>query len=262
MPFPGSVASLPSIHLEQFDGPLDLLFDEVRRQNVAIEKISMAPIVARFLEYVHTAAQRNVNLDIEWVHMAATLIYWKSRSLLPADPTGQPQADPIRDDLVQQLLAHRKQAAEELGRRRSAEEAQFSRAGSMGLGEESAMEEPEDPPFLSVWDMIQQAREIARWVRDYREDRRNWRETFDVEGDDATVAEMIDYLRTELAAAADFKLDGLCLLTDQLTVARRSCVFLGMLEMARDQQLEIDQNESFGPISLLLNSEVALSLKQ
>lgn len=260
MPFPGSLTSLPSIHLEQFDGPLDLLLDEVRRQNVAIENITMAPIVARFLEYVRTAAERNVNLDMEWVHMAATLIHWKSRSLLPADTTGQPQADAIRDDLVQQLFAHRKQAAEELGRRRSAEEARFSRAGSTGVGEESAMEEPEDPPFLSVWDMIQQAREIARWVHEHREDRRHWRETFDVEEDDATVAEMIDYLRSQLAAA-DLKLDGLRLLGDQPTAARRSCLFLGMLEMARDQQLEIQQRESFGPISLLLNSEVALSLK-
>ena len=92
---------------------------------MAIEKIAMAPIVARFLEYVRTAAERNLNLDIEWLHMAATLIHWKSRSLLPRDASGEPQADPIRDDLVQQLLAHRKQAAEELARRRSLEETRF-----------------------------------------------------------------------------------------------------------------------------------------
>src|SRR6185312_13971154 len=114
---PGSAASLPSVRWEQFEGPLDLLLDEVRRQNVAIETIAMAPIVARFLEYVRAAAERSLNLDMEWLHMAATLIHWKSRSLLPPEAGGQAQADPIRDGLVQQLLAHRRQAAQELARR-------------------------------------------------------------------------------------------------------------------------------------------------
>ena len=127
MTLPANGNSLPSVQVEAFEGPLDLLLDEVRRQNVAIEKIAMAPIVARFLEYVRTAAERNLNLDIEWLHMAATLIHWKSRSLLPADAMGEPAADPIRDSLVQQLLAHRKQAAEELARRRALEHTQFSR---------------------------------------------------------------------------------------------------------------------------------------
>src|SRR5437660_11492816 len=102
MMLPDEAASLPPpVQLPQFEGPLDLLLDEVRRQNVAIENIAMAPIVARFLEYVATAAERNLNLDIEWLYMAATLIHWKSRSLLPRDVEGDPQKDLIRDDLVQ-----------------------------------------------------------------------------------------------------------------------------------------------------------------
>jgi chromatin segregation and condensation protein Rec8/ScpA/Scc1 (kleisin family) len=85
MALPGSAASLPpSVQIPEFEGPLDLLLDEVRRQNIAIEKPRH---VARFLAYVGTAAQRNPNLDIEWLHMAATLIHWKSRSLLPRDVT-------------------------------------------------------------------------------------------------------------------------------------------------------------------------------
>ena len=68
MTLPASGNSLPSVQVEAFEGPLDLLLEEVRQQNVAIEKIAMAPIVARFLEYVRTAAERNLNLDIEWLH--------------------------------------------------------------------------------------------------------------------------------------------------------------------------------------------------
>jgi hypothetical protein len=104
MTLPDSAASLPLVQTGQFHGPLDMLLDEVRRQNVSIEKIAMAPIVARFLEYVRTATERNMNLDIEWLHMAATLIHWKSQSLLPTGVVGEIPADPIRDNLVQQLL--------------------------------------------------------------------------------------------------------------------------------------------------------------
>jgi hypothetical protein len=62
-----------------------------------------------FSEYVETAASRNLNLDIEWLPMAATLIQWKSLSLLPGGQ--RVAADPIRDELVRQLAVHRKEAA-------------------------------------------------------------------------------------------------------------------------------------------------------
>ena len=250
MTLPGSATSLPPpIQLPEFEGPLDLLLDEVRRQNVAIESIAMAPIVARFLEYVVAAAGRNLNLDIEWLHMAATLIHWKSRSLLPQDASGQPQRDAIRDDLVQQLLAHRKQAADELARRRAVEETRFSRHAAEDELVASGPATDDEPGFVSVWDLIQQARDLARWVEQHREDRRRWRESFGVEQDDVTVTEMMEYLRDQLAMA-DGRLDGIGLLESQATASRRCCLFLGMLEMARDQQVELQQDEIFGPIWL------------
>ena len=156
MALPSSAASLPPpVQIPEFEGPLDLLLDEVRRQNVAIANISMAPIVARFLTYVGSAAERNLNLDIEWLHMAATLIHWKSRALLPRDTSEHSQKDPIRDDLIQQLLAHRKQAADELARRRAVEETRFSRSVAPdGLGSPELAEESEEPGFGSVWGLI------------------------------------------------------------------------------------------------------------
>ena len=251
MVLPDNGTSLPSVQVKDFEGPLDLLLDEVRVQNVAIEKISMAPIVARFLEYVRTAPERNLNLDIEWLHMAATLIHWKSRSLLPPDSLGEPAADPIRDSLVQQLQAHRKQAAEELSRRHAVEHAQFSRLE--GTSREAAHPyEPEDSPFVSVWALMQQARDLSRWVREHRESRRQWRETLGVEQDDVTVSDMIDYLWTRLGPAAT--LDAASLIHEQPTASRKASLFLGMLELVRDQQLQIEQREFCGPVWLYRRS--------
>jgi segregation and condensation protein A len=238
--------------LEQFEGPLDLLLDEVRRQNVGIDRIAMAPIVARFLAYVGTAASRNLNLDIDWLHMAATLIHWKSQSLLPREPSERCEPDPIRDRLVQQLLAHRRHAAEELERRRRVEHDRFSRSEGGALeAAEQAGEQPQEPVALSVWDMVQQAREMAAWVVKHREEQRQWQE-LGIEQDDVTVAEMMEYLRTQVPAGKDGSVDGVKLLREQSTSSRRACLFLGMLEMAREEILELDQNEPFGPLRLSL----------
>lgn len=107
----------PAVEWIEFEGPLDLLLDEVRRQNVDLERVRMAPLVGRYLSYVWTAGERNLNLDIEWLYTASTLIQWKSRSLLPHEPTAEPVPDTIRDELVTQLRRHRKEAAEALARR-------------------------------------------------------------------------------------------------------------------------------------------------
>src|SRR5581483_1788598 len=205
------------------------------------------PIVARFLEYVGSAAERNLNLDVEWLHIAATLIHWKSRSLLPRDVTADSQKDPIRDYLIQQLLAHRKQAADELARQRAIEETRFSRSATPNGSPEPSAEESDEPGFVSVWDLIQQARDLACWAEQHRENRRHWRESFGVEQDETTITEMMDYLRDQLAAGTG-RLEGTGLMERQATASRRSCLFLGMLEMARDQQIEVQQDETFGPI--------------
>jgi segregation and condensation protein A len=240
------------VQLPEFEGPLDLLLEEVSRQNVAIEQIAMAPIVARFLEYVGAAAGRNLNLDIEWLHIAATLIYWKSRSLLPQHASQDPQKDPIRDDLIRQLLAHRKQAADELARWRAVEETRFTRSASQdqsGGSASTVAEAAQGLEDVSVWDLIQQARDLARWVEQQHENRGRWRESLGIGQDDTTVSEMVDYLRDQLAAG-DGRLDGVGLLESQATASRRSCLFLGMLEMARNLQLELQQDEVFGSILL------------
>lgn len=228
---------------EPYDGPLDLLLDEVRRQRVAIERIAMAPIVARFLEYMRTAARRNLALDIEWLHMAATLIEWKSLALLPS-AAEENSSDPIRDEVVRQLQAHRKRAAADLDARQSLEGARFSRAAEVDAPEA----EPEPVRFVTVWDLTEQARDIGRWVQEHRDARRQWHAAWNVERDDISVAGMSEYLRSQLPEGR--KLDGCTLLASQESLAGRSCLFLAMLEMIQAGEYEVVQNELFGPIWL------------
>ena len=75
-----------NFHLEYYDGPLDLLLDLIRKQEIDIYNIPIAQITAQYLEYMHRAAEMDVELSAEFIYMAATLIQIKSKMLLPRDP--------------------------------------------------------------------------------------------------------------------------------------------------------------------------------
>ena len=118
------------VHLGQYDGPLDLLLDLIRKQQVNIYDIPIASITQQYLEYMQRALELDMALSAEFVYMAATLIHIKSRTLLPRDPTLQeliPEEDP-RKELVDRLLEHErfKSAAEMLHQKRVVEEAVWS----------------------------------------------------------------------------------------------------------------------------------------
>ncbi len=119
-----------NFHLEQYDGPLDLLLDLIRKQQVNIYDIPIASITQQYLEYMQRALELDIELSAEFVYMAATLIHIKSRMLLPKDPELDkisPEEDP-RQELVDRLLEHErfKNAAEMLQQKKMIEEAVWS----------------------------------------------------------------------------------------------------------------------------------------
>src|SRR5947199_4224869 len=82
-----TVSSSPlNFHLEHYDGPLDLLLDLIRKQQIDIRDIPIATITQQYLDYVQKAREMDMDLGAEFVYMAATLIHIKSRMLLPRDP--------------------------------------------------------------------------------------------------------------------------------------------------------------------------------
>jgi segregation and condensation protein A len=244
MDLPASTPLPPAVQSGDFDGPLDLLLEEVRRQNVSIENVSMAPMLSRFLQYLQGASQRNLNLDIEWLHMAATLILWKSQSLLPVEPGQNPERDPIREELVRQLVAHKKKLALDLDRLRDLEQSSFSRHTQAPSAKDT-----EQPILTTVWDLIQQARAIERWI--HQQNRLNHAlAPLITSPDEVRVSDMIAYLHERFDATGAQVLDGIYLLEEQISADRRCCLFLAMLQMAHSQQIAIEQAESFGGIAL------------
>jgi segregation and condensation protein A len=94
------VSSPLNFHLEQYDGPLDLLLDLIRKQQIKISDIPIARITQQYLDYMQQAAEMNVELSAEFIYMAATLIHIKSKMLLPTDPELEkllPEEDPRKN---------------------------------------------------------------------------------------------------------------------------------------------------------------------
>src|SRR6202007_609385 len=124
------VSSPLNIRIQQYEGPLDLLLDLIRKQQINIYDIPIAQITHQYLEYLKLAADLDIELSAVFVYMAATLIHIKSRTLLPRDPELEkiaPEEDP-RKELVERLIEHErfKNAATMFQQKRIIEEAIWS----------------------------------------------------------------------------------------------------------------------------------------
>lgn len=102
--------------LEAFEGPLDLLLYLIRKENLDILDIPMAPLTRQYLEYVEIMRVKNLELAAEYLVMAAMLMEIKSRLLLPRPPLAEPVEDDPRAELVRRLLEYErmKRAAQAL----------------------------------------------------------------------------------------------------------------------------------------------------
>jgi len=227
------VASSPlNFHLEQYEGPLDLLLDLIRKQQINIYDIPIARITQQYLEYVQQAAEMNIELSAEFVYMAATLIHIKSRMLLPRDPELEklaPEEDP-RAELVERLLEHErfKTAAEMLHQKRVVEEAVWSNPQI-----ERFRAEDEGPGLaVTLFDLVKTLQTVL--------ERAKARPIYEISQEDVSVPDMMRYLRKL------FELERRALPARELFERQRSRramigLFLAMLEMVKLQALGLVQ---------------------
>src|SRR5258708_34247241 len=101
------MASPYKIHLDTYDGPLDLLLDLITKQEIDIHNIPIAKITGQYLKYLHNVEQLDMDISADFIYMAATLIYIKSKMLLPPDPLARPEeSEDPRPDRVQRMVEH------------------------------------------------------------------------------------------------------------------------------------------------------------
>ena len=230
-----------SVQIPQYEGPLNLLLSIVRRNELPIAELPLAPIAAQYLAYIKEAEALDVNLGMEWIDIAARLIQWKSTSLLPADPAlpdpGVALAQEFSRDLKTLSEAQLSQAQEFLADRSEERERLWTRAV-----EDSFREQPlaEEEPFASLWTV----RRKAQTIRNIFEKRRQMQAaSLEMDLDSTSVEEMRIAALLELeevergvwfSAASWF--------TKAITKERKLFIFLALLDLAGNGVIRIDED--------------------
>ncbi len=237
------MSSLPlNFHLEHYEGPLDLLLDLIRKQEIDIYDIPIATITSQYLEYMERAAQMDVELSSEFVYMSATLILIKSKMLLPRDPVlaAEEDGEDPRKELVERLLEHErfKTAAEMLQQKRVIEEATWSNPQIQQFVAE------DDNPGLAVslFDLVKTFQQVL--------DRAKNRPVFEIGKEDVSVPEMIQYLAKLLKQKLKGPLSATRLFEEQTSRRAMICLFLAILELVKRQAVALTQADAFGDIGL------------
>jgi segregation and condensation protein A len=229
-----------------YDGPLDLLLDLIRKQDIDIYDIPIARITAQYLTYVESIRHLDVNVAADFIYMASVLIHIKSKMLLPRDPdaTSDGQEDP-RSELVNRLLEHEKfkTAAQMLMQKQQIEDAVLS---NPALKEFIDAEGTEPELAADVIDLVRTFQQILNRAKS--------RPTLAVDEEKVTVGEMIDFLRRRLL------LEEKPVRLRQLLRTLNSrqaliCMFLALLELVRLQAIQVKQENPFGDVLVRKHSE-------
>ena len=222
-----------------YEGPLDLLLDLIRKQDIDIYDIPIARITAQYLAYVEKLRELDVNIAADFIYMAAVLIHIKSKMLLPRDPAAgsEEQEDP-RTELVNRLIEHEKfkSAAQMLMQKQQIEDAVWSNPAI----KEFMDAEGTDPEMAAdVIDLVKTFQVIL--------DRARHRPMIQVDEETVTVSHMIEYMRRRLSLE-DRPIRLKMLLRNIASRQALVCMFLALLELVRLQAIQLRQDRLFGEI--------------
>src|SRR3989442_407183 len=183
------------INIPMYEGPLDLLLDLIKQQKMNIHDIQISKITAQYLEYLHKLEELDVDVSAEFIYMAATLIYIKSKMLLPPDPLGETEdaaGDPraevgprfVGDGEVQN-------AAALLYQEQQVEEKVWSKRDKSLYNDEGT----EGELVVSLVDLVKVFQQVL--------ERRKEVSRIELRHEEFTVAQMIAALRAQILASAD-----------------------------------------------------------
>jgi len=230
------------INIPLYEGPLDLLLDLIKKQEMNIHDIQIAKITSQYLDYLHKLEELNVDVSADFIYMAATLIYIKSKMLLPPDPLASPEelaADP-RADLVQRLVEHEKykNAAQLLYQKQQVEENVWSKPDKSLYKDEGT----EADLVVSLVDLVRVFQQVL--------ERRKEVARIELKHEQFTVAQMMAQLRAQILASDD---SGVNLIRFfEACPSRHAMIvaFLAVLEMVKMQAIAMVQEKQFGEILL------------
>jgi segregation and condensation protein A len=226
------------VFLEAFEGPLDLLLYLIRKANLDVLDIPMAPLTAQYLAYVEAMRATHLELAADYLLMAAMLLEIKSRMLLPRPPRETAEEVDPRAELVRRLIEYEqmKRAALRLDRLPRAER-DFEWVGVF-VSEKLVERLPE----VGLHDL-----QLA-WLRIMKKAHLN--RNHRVGREQLSVREHMSRILRQLSGGAFVVFETLF----EAGLGRAGLVvsFLAVLELVKEKMIEVSQNEAFAPIYVKL----------
>jgi segregation and condensation protein A len=231
------------VKFEVFEGPLDLLLHLIKKEEVDIYEVNLTRLATQFIEYIEVMRMLDLEIAGEFLVMASTLMYIKSRELLPKDlqvrTDEEEEGEDPRWELIRQLVAYKKfkDAAVQLQAREIEQENIFPRLPPR----------PDVPPpapaksEASLFDLINAINTVLKRVGQ----RADLRDIFE---DKWSVSERIQFLLQLTAEKGLVKFSDL--FANATSRSEVVCTFLALLELIRLKQLVCVQSEDFGEIEI------------
>jgi segregation and condensation protein A len=231
------------VKFEVFEGPLDLLLYLIRKQEVDIYEVNLTQLATQFLEYIEVMRLLDLDIAGEFLVMASTLMYIKSRELLPVDQQvqaeGEDEGDDPRWELIRQLVAYKKfkDAAAQLQQLEARQESVYRREAPKPV-----FDAPPARPDVSLFDLINAVNTILKRVAERQGEQR------DIFEDKWTVSEKIELLARIIGERQRVKFSELF----EGATSRSEVVvtFLAMLELIRLKRIVCTQGGHFAEIEI------------
>ena len=233
----------PRILLAHFEGPLDLLLYLIRRDQIDIHDLPIAPITRSYMEYIELMRELNLDVAGEFMVMAATLIHIKSKMLVPVNPTEasgeeEPYEDP-RDELVRRLLEFQryKEAAGLLHQQAQIRAATWTRSDSVLPKFDDGGQEMLE---AGLFDLIAAFKELL--------ERRKTLLAHEVEAEGKSVELRMDEIMGLVKEGES--LEFMALFETERTKPDMIVTFLALLELIRLKRIKVYQRGVFGAIRI------------
>jgi len=233
------------VQFEVFEGPLDLLLYLIKKEEVDIYEVNLTKLATQFIEYIDLMRQFDLEVAGEFLVMASTLMYIKSRELLPVEQQvvveAEDEGEDPRWELIRQLVEYKKfkDAAASLQTLEARQENIYPR---LPVKIEFETEAAPVKSEVGIFDLLNAVNSV---LKRFQEKTAGTREIFE---DKWTVSEKIEFILKTLTERGSVKFSELF-----ATAANRSevvCTFLALLELIRLKQLACVQPEPFAEIEI------------
>jgi len=229
----------------EMEGPLYVLWQLIESYQVDIFEVSIHRITEDFLNFIKKAKELKIELASSFALMASKLLYYKSKALLPDPGFEDEEQEKLPPEIVQQLLEYRKfqQAAEVLKEIKELSEGVFSRQNDQTLVE---IEES-----YNINDLIQA---YINFLKRKELSQSQKEKYLEINLENLTVEQKIEDIRKILEITTYFAFYELFENPYNISVFEFIVVFLAILELARLNEIIIEQKEIFGPIYIFKKS--------